>query len=537
MFSIGLRFIYWKKCKGYKYEAFEENDNLFIDGPKYENIKEELLNSGYCGILAFKKKITKCNELMICKKVKRMKASDWGTRCNPGYGINKGDPITINHVQCVVSYCDLTDFCTAFSATFRSQFVGESVESIKKRNQCYFHVSKGLREVVECFGNNGRDDDRKESGPFFCGMNCLLLLAQFGIRLNGPTSTSKSRAVAIRFAGEQGIVMKMDNDYGHLCFWDCVLFSQYPEEEERLFMGGRFPLLVKSILIMETAQNFSHFFGVLSVFDSVLNGTVLGNVQLPPIKDFVKLQHLLDWSLGKLADDKITFPEFIYRTFECYRDNKTEILLDLYYLESAGDAYKVYYEPIMHSVAQRAFGDEEDDVNAVKWDNVFAIFPNIKMVTLDCGNPNSRVLGFSLPAFVREVCGDILLKHPKLESVAVKGVHVPVMSAAMKEMEKVVSECKSQLLIDSNVEYWRANTRSVILKKGIRSKDQSSDQKDSEEDNNVQSPISSVKRKNNEPKSISTVHSIGKNDVKMKHISFFKEYPIEMQRAWQKRRG
>ena len=84
---------------------------------------------------------------------------------------------------------------------------------------------------------------------------------------------------------------------------------------------------------METAQDFSCFFGVLSVFDCVVSGSYLGELQLPPTKDFVKFQHLLDWSLGTLADDKITFPEFIYRTFECYRDNKTEILLDLNYLD------------------------------------------------------------------------------------------------------------------------------------------------------------------------------------------------------------
>ena len=446
-FSVGLRFIYWRKCRGYKQYAFEENDNLFIEVPKYENIKEELLNSGYCGIFTFNVLMNKCKELMLCKKVKEMQASLRGQNDNSGYGIKYEDPITINHVQCVVSYCDLTDFCTAFSATFRAEFVGESVESIKKRNQTYFHVSKGLREAVECFGNNGSEKERKESGPFYCGMNCLLLLTQFGIRLNGPTSTSKSRAVAIRFAGEQGFVMKMDNEENSLCFLDCVPFSQYPEEEERLFMGGRYPLMVKSILIMKTAQNFSRFFGVLSVFDCVVNGSPLGSVQLPPAKDYVKLQHLLDWSLGTLDDEKITFPDFIYRTFECYRDNKTEILLDFLFLEKAGDAYKVYYEPIVHSVEERPFSDKESNVNALKWNNIFAIFPNIKMVTLDCGMLTSRY-GFSLTAFVRKVCGDILPKHSKLESVALKGVPESAMSAAMKEMEQVLNQCKSQLHVE-----------------------------------------------------------------------------------------
>ena len=55
-----------------------------------------------------------------------------------------------------------------------------------------------------------------------------------------------------------------------------------------------------------------------------------------------------------------------------------------------------------------------------------------------------------------------------------------------------------------------------------RPKDQSSDEEDLEQDNNVQSPISSVNRKNDEPKSVSTVHSIGKNDGKISDFSMFK---------------
>ena len=444
-FSVGLRFIYWQKCKGYEYNEFSENDSLYIDGPKYENIKEELLNSGHCDMFAFTVLVTKCNELMLCKKVKAMTASWAGTLCNPGYRKKSGDSITKKHVQCVVAYCDLTEFCTAYSATFRSEFVGESVESIKKRNQSFFNISKGLREAVECFGNNGEDRDRKESGPFYCGMNCLLLLTQFGIRLNGPTSTSKCRAVAIRFAGEEGIVLKMNNDNEYLSFFDCVPFSQFPEEQERLFIGGRFPLMVKSVLTMKSAQNFSRFFGVLSVFDCVVSGADMFGVQLPPTKDHQKLQHLLVWCFGDLENDKNTFPDFIYRTFECFRENKTEIVLNL--LDLVGDALKVFYEPVLHSVARRGWEDGDDNVNTLKWDNIFAIFPNIKMVTVDCGFDEYKY-GFCLPIFVRTVCDNVFPKYPKLESVAVKGVDEKAVSAATEEMEKVVSECKVQLLIE-----------------------------------------------------------------------------------------
>ena len=56
-----------------------------------------------------------------------------------------------------------------------------------------------------------------------------------------------------------------------------------------------------------------------------------------------------------------------------------------------------------------------------------------------------------------------------------------------------------------------------------RLKDQSSDEEHFIKDHNDQSPISSVNRKNDEPKSVSTVHSIGKNDGKISDFSMFKK--------------
>ena len=444
-FSVGLRFFYWGKCEGRKYlDAFSEDDNLHIDGPKYPNIKEEFLNSGHCNLLMFNALIIKCDELMLCKKVKEMTATEHGTWANSGYGIKEKDPITKKHVQCVVAYCDFSEFCTAFSATFRSEFIGETVESIKKRNKSYFNISKGLREAVECFGNNGHMGLTRENGPFYCGMDCLLLLTQFGIRLNGPTSTSKSVAVAIRFAGRDGIVLKMNNDNIWLSFFDCVPFSRYPEEQERLFIGGRFPMMIKSVLITKTAQDFSSFFGVLSVFDFVVKGTYMEDVKLPPKKDHKKLQHLLGGCLGKLKNEKKTLPDFIYRTFDCFRENKTEICLDLYWLGHRADALKVFYEPILHSVSDRGWDDKDDNVNMLRWDNIFAIFPNTKVVTVDCGRD---VYGFSLSVFVRKVCGSVFSKYLGLESVVVRGVDDKAMRAATEEMNGVASECNVQLLI------------------------------------------------------------------------------------------
>ena len=67
-----------------------------------------------------------------------------------------------------------------------------------------------------------------------------------------------------------------------------------------------------------------------------------------------------------------------------------------------------------------------------------------------------------------------------------------------------------------------------------RPRDQSSDEEDSEKDQNLQPPISSVNRKNDEPKSVSTVHSIGKNGRKISDFSMFKKNQMRCEREMDK---
>ena len=442
-FSVGLRFIYWAKCKGYKYQEFAEDDTLFIDekSAKFKDIKQELLESGHCDIFAFKVIDEKCTELMLCKKVRGMKASKWGTRFNDGYGIKRDDPITRRHVECVVVYCDLTDFSAALSATFRQKFVGESIEAVKQRNCSYYHVSKGLREAVECFGKDGDG----EEGPFYCGMNCLLMLNQFGIHLNGPTSTSKSVAVAIRFAGESGIVLKMNNEIPVLHFFDCVPFSQFPEEDERLFIGGRFPLMIKSVLVMETAQNFARFFGVLSVFDCVVSGVYVDGNNIPPKKDDSKLDHLIKWSLGKLEDSAATFPDFVYQTFNCFRRSKTEIFMNLHRMNK--EYLKAYTQHIVHSLAQRGWTDDDVIGTEIDWNSLFGIFPNVHKVTIDCF---AGYYGFNLRVFLQKLCGEVFAGHSNLESVVLKSINYgrDAIKAQEEQLREQVDPSAFNLSID-----------------------------------------------------------------------------------------
>ena len=147
----------------------------------------------------------------------------------------------------LVLYCDYSAYCTEFSSTFRRISVIESMEDVKKSNSRFWHQSKNLREMVECYGrcnNEGmlHEDIHTESGPFYTGLDAVLAVPEFSIRLCSPTSTSKHMEVSINFSTKEGIIIQLNNPKEDLrsalvSFFDVSWISCFPDEDERVFIG------------------------------------------------------------------------------------------------------------------------------------------------------------------------------------------------------------------------------------------------------------------------------------------------------------
>ena len=173
---------------------------------------------------------------MTTNKVKRIRPNKSGFLFFK-YGISKQDQISIDHILSLILYCDFTEYSTAFSRTFRKLSYSESMYDVKERNSSFYHQSKFFREVVECFGKCGDgkqlSDGRKgELGPFYSGVDAVLAIPEFSIRLRSPTSTSKHIEVSLKFATRDGIVIELMNaskgKTSKLPFFDVrVLFLLY----------------------------------------------------------------------------------------------------------------------------------------------------------------------------------------------------------------------------------------------------------------------------------------------------------------------
>eukprot|EP00488_Nonionellina_sp_1-RS-2012_P003714 TRINITY_DN8044_c0_g1_i1.p1 TRINITY_DN8044_c0_g1~~TRINITY_DN8044_c0_g1_i1.p1 ORF type:complete len:125 (-),score=26.12 TRINITY_DN8044_c0_g1_i1:168-542(-) len=120
-------------------------------------------------------------------------------------------------------------------------------------------MSKCLRECVEIYGQCGYGDKRygrkiKLNGPFYCGMNVVMNIPAFAIRLCSPTSTTKQIEVAMKFSGSDGIVLQLNNDWKlnliseYLHGFNTSWMSQFPEKMNNYLSVGFWPVVLLLIL-------------------------------------------------------------------------------------------------------------------------------------------------------------------------------------------------------------------------------------------------------------------------------------------------
>ena len=205
---------------------------------------------GYDGILEMRGKGLDLNHWNCIQEQKyaekRRGQSEIRQTRRDAHPFSYGDTMNLNHLIAIICYADLTELCTKWTSTFRQIHIGESRAAMKLRQASYYHLSKYLYQIVQYFGVycHGTEDPKTEiyvsfcdeSGPFFCGMNHKMPFPSFNVKLNCPTSTSRHKEVALRFSGEDGILIQFNNTglTGHhsTAFFDASWISRYKEEDE-----------------------------------------------------------------------------------------------------------------------------------------------------------------------------------------------------------------------------------------------------------------------------------------------------------------
>ena len=217
IYDSSYRFFYWPYYKNMNKEwnvlrytstkqpVVEGNkgyliSHWFID-EKYDNLRCELLENSiyYFSILQFndlkQKAQIKLNNWIKDKSARKLiypiyvYGKDRVTPWEKCYGIKRGTQISIEHIISLLAYTNYTDHSAAFSSTFRRSSMFESDESLKLRHRNFYHWSKLLRELVECYGQ--QFGDVADHLPIlYHGVSKSLVFDSTYLRLHGPLSTT-----------------------------------------------------------------------------------------------------------------------------------------------------------------------------------------------------------------------------------------------------------------------------------------------------------------------------------------------------------
>ena len=350
--------------------------------------------------------VGKGDKFLKTKSCKRVQCVHWNDPLK--YVIKEGDALKNEHLYALILYTDFSEFCTDFSSTFRAEPWDEAFEATKKRNGRFHFVAKHLRELVQYYGVKGRKTvcssfcpttkpcayHARQLGPFYTGVNCVLFMTEFKVRLSGPTSTTKTRAVAERFASDAGMIIKLNNisedGPAREPFFDCSWISLYFEEDERLFMGGWYKLELKSIIIQSLKWNYKKFIIPFFLFDCMLSAddpTDEKRISIQPEKGQCDIvERAMANCLGRGDEDFATADAYIRDLFFAFASKKTQVTLNLYNMKEFTIQHvgPRFYSLIMHPIQEQTLANAEASEMSTNFFKpvLFELFTNLQEIVL-----------------------------------------------------------------------------------------------------------------------------------------------------------
>eukprot|EP01084_Bolivina_argentea_P113056 201584_1 len=281
-FKIGYSFMYWEGAKTVDQTAVlgtAQGDNINDYGGyspselyisrKYDSLKFEILNNKIYILDKYE-----WNETITKAKIKWKDLKKIVNRANYKweivYNIKRKTEITLPHIQSLLLYTNNTILCYYFSKTYRYESNNESDESMKKRHSEYANFGRLLKETVEVFGVWFQNS---EIPCFYSGLSSPMVFDGFSQQICCPLSTAATFAPAVNFARD-GIVITIKNTKGAAMYFDCVPFSDFPYENERLFISGFNPLRIVGIYDIPSSSNYNDYIQTMQIFYQCIRGYV-----------------------------------------------------------------------------------------------------------------------------------------------------------------------------------------------------------------------------------------------------------------------
>eukprot|EP00484_Ammonia_sp_Unknown_P029515 CAMPEP_0197037226 /NCGR_PEP_ID=MMETSP1384-20130603/14486_1 /TAXON_ID=29189 /ORGANISM="Ammonia sp." /LENGTH=1380 /DNA_ID=CAMNT_0042467497 /DNA_START=42 /DNA_END=4184 /DNA_ORIENTATION=+ len=326
---FGKRYRYWP--------AYSDNKtNDLLNGfythhwyvrPKYNDIKDEILNNGICSITVnqWNRTVLYASKIIIRTiGIKKLKAEvqanrkDGGSTSNSSYnkyGVKHGDRIRLEHLVPLLIYINL-DFVSKkllFTYNDNNYINNDYATYIKymKYHSQLSHLARLVRETVECYGvsygggknamqaarsasqtksasSQDTDDSKADADAlndlvpptFYHLVDKSIYPSSLNTRFFSPTSvtTSLNTAFILNDFNENEVVFEL-NCYpnSNLKYFNCSWLSDYPNEYEHIICGGLGCQTMVNVYDFCHSYNYRRYITAMAMLINTVSGKVVAS--------------------------------------------------------------------------------------------------------------------------------------------------------------------------------------------------------------------------------------------------------------------
>ena len=201
-YGFGTPFSYWKDWGFYEYIP-----------PKYENLKEELLQNAihaiqlkdYQEVIHKAETVTNSIEKILGKGAdKNTPYARFNQQLNAAFGIEAKQVIDAEHIASILFYTDLTNLPREMKKICRKLKDTETAKDVKQRHSEMVNWLRLLFETIFMWGNTYGTDDPS----VYHGLNRKFYFREFKAKFFIPTSATTDKSIAINFAEDNGIILE-----------------------------------------------------------------------------------------------------------------------------------------------------------------------------------------------------------------------------------------------------------------------------------------------------------------------------------------
>eukprot|EP01083_Nonionella_stella_P070539 188774_1 len=270
--------------------------------------------------------------------------------------------LSLEQILSLMMWCKDTGLSHKYSAEFR-----QSLHMIHTLGELYY-FGMYLKRAVHEHGTRIMDG---KIDTFYRGLTKSLVFSEATVRINGPFSTTSSWSIAVKFAcvPHGGVVVELCDKIGFNRYFPVSWLSDYPNEEECLFIDNEYPMTISNIVGFGTEISGWEYGTILNALSLIKKLITCQPIQHADLNNYsVYMEAMCEYMISpKTAVD---FDQYSRHSIETFCANQTEIIIDYDWKRTCPFMFDLSFQSIRISHGR------------LKIETLRSLFPNMECLTV-----------------------------------------------------------------------------------------------------------------------------------------------------------